>query len=64
MVHHTGYRISGRLHISPSEGSEFEIGPRDVDDIEPGHDASVVGDEPYVGVDFRRVDRGYGKPAS
>lgn len=64
MVHHTGYCISGRLHISPSDGSEFEIGPGDVNDIEPGHDAWVVGDEPYVGVDFAEEISEYGKPAS
>ena len=64
MVHHTGYCISGRLHVSPSDGPEFEIGAGDVNDIEPGHDAWVVGDEPYVGVDFAEEIAGYAKPAT
>lgn len=34
------------------DGSEAEIGPGDVFVIPAGHDAWVVGDEPYVGRDF------------
>jgi hypothetical protein len=64
MVHHKGYGISGRLHGVMNDGSEFEIGPGDAHDIEPGHDAWVVGDEPYVGVDFAEEFSEYGKPAS
>jgi hypothetical protein len=64
MVHHTGYGISGRLHIVMNDGSEFEVGPGDVNDIEPGHDAWVVGDEPYVGVDFAEEISEYAKPGS
>jgi hypothetical protein len=30
----------------------MDIGPGDALRIPPGHDAWVVGDEPYVGVDF------------
>lgn len=64
MVHHTGYVISGRLHIVMNDGSEFEIGPGDANDIQPGHDAWVVGDEPYVGLDFSEEIAGFAKPAS
>lgn len=48
---HTQYAISGRIHIKMDDGSEFEIGPGDAAYIPPGHDAWVVGDEPFVGVD-------------
>ena len=31
--------------------SETDLGPGDAYVIEPGHDAWIVGDEPFVGVD-------------
>ena len=34
------------------DGSEGEIGPCDFALISVGHDAWVVGDEPFTGVDF------------
>ncbi|SRR6266545_894496 len=52
-VHHVGYVLSGRMHIRMDDGQELEIGPGDVLQIPPGHDAWIVGDEPYVGVDFK-----------
>jgi hypothetical protein len=33
-------------------GDETEIGAGDASHIPPGHDAWVVGDEPYVAIDF------------
>jgi mannose-6-phosphate isomerase-like protein (cupin superfamily) len=51
-VEHFGYCISGRLHIEMNDGEEVDIGPGDVMRIPPGHDGWVVGDEPYVGLDF------------
>ncbi len=32
---------------------ELEIDPGDVLQVPPGHDAWIVGDEPYVGLDFK-----------
>jgi class 3 adenylate cyclase len=37
------------------DGIELEIGPGDVFEIPPGHDAWVVGDEPWVSVDFEAM---------
>jgi quercetin dioxygenase-like cupin family protein len=51
-VDHFGYCISGRLHVRMNDGEEVEVGPGDATRLPPGHDAWVVGDEPYVGVDF------------
>jgi quercetin dioxygenase-like cupin family protein len=51
-VNHVGYCVSGRLHVQMEDGEEMEIGPGDASHIPPGHDAWVVGDEPYVGLDF------------
>jgi len=42
------------------DGTELEIGPGDVFEIPPGHDAWVVGEEPWVSVDFEAM-RTYGK---
>jgi quercetin dioxygenase-like cupin family protein len=50
-VDHFGYCISGQLHVRMDDGQEIDIGPGDASRIPPGHDAWVVGDEPYVGVD-------------
>jgi hypothetical protein len=51
--HHTGYVISGRLKVALDDGTEAEAGPGDVYDIPPGHDALVVGNEPFVGLEWQ-----------
>jgi quercetin dioxygenase-like cupin family protein len=50
-THHFGYCISGRMHVVMDDGQEIDIGPGEAIEIPPGHDAWVVGDERYVGVD-------------
>jgi len=50
-VRHTGYVVSGRMKVVTDDRSEADLGPGDVYVIEPGHDAWIVGDEPFVGVD-------------
>ena len=50
-VHHTGYVVSGQMKIVMDDRSEMDLGPGDAYVIEPGHDAWVVGNEPFVGVD-------------
>ena len=51
-VHHLGVVVSGRLHVEHRDGSAADLAPSDVYVIEPGHDAWVVGDKPFVGVEF------------
>ena len=58
---HTGYVISGRLHVKMDDGTEREIGPGDTFVCQAGHDAWVVGDEPHVNIDFTGM-ADYGKP--
>ena len=58
--HHLGVTQSGRLRIQMLDGTELEVGPGDVFEIPPGHDAWVVGDEPWISVDFEAM-RTYGK---
>jgi class 3 adenylate cyclase len=52
MIHHNGYVVSGRMRIAMDEGGESELGPGDVFVVPPGHDAWVVGDEPWVTVEW------------
>ena len=63
-VPHNGYAISGQLRIFHDDGGETDINPGDAYSIPPGHDATVVGDVPYVGVDFSLVMASdYAKPS-
>ena len=50
--HHVGTVASGRLGVSHEDGSKMEIGPGDAYVIHPGHDAWVIGDEPFVAFEF------------
>jgi class 3 adenylate cyclase len=58
--HHLGFTVSGRLRVQMADGAELETGPNEVFEFPPGHDAWVVGDEPWVGIDFEAM-RTYGK---
>jgi len=55
-VRHVGTVASGRLHVVHEDGSEAEAVPGAVYVIEPGHDAWVVGDEPFVGFEFESAE--------
>lgn len=59
--HHVGFSVSGRLRVQMPDGTELETGPDEVFEFPPGHDAWVVGDEPWVGIDFEAM-RTYAKP--
>ena len=50
-VHHTGYVVSGQMKVVMDDRTEMDLGPGDAYVIEPGHDAWIVGNEPFVGVD-------------
>lgn len=49
---HTGYIVSGRMHVKMDDGTEGDLGPGDAFVISPGHDAWVVGDEACVALDW------------
>jgi uncharacterized RmlC-like cupin family protein len=49
---HTQYVISGRMRVRMDDGSEEEFGPGDVGYLPPGHNAWIIGNEPFVAVDF------------
>lgn len=60
--HHLAITLSGRLRVAMPDGTELEVGPGEIFEAPPGHDAWVVGDETWVGVDFQAM-RTYAKPA-
>ena len=51
-VHHIGYVMSGHLHVEMTEGASLDVVGGDAFEIPPGHDAWVIGDEPWVSVDW------------
>ena len=59
--HHFGLVISGRLHVEMADGTVMEVGPDSVYEIPPGHDAWVIGDEPWIGVNWSGA-RTWGAP--
>jgi uncharacterized cupin superfamily protein len=52
-VAHLMHVVSGRMRVRMDDGSETEFGPGDVGSIPPGHDAWIVGEEPFVAIDFQ-----------
>jgi hypothetical protein len=49
------------MHIVADDGSEIDIGPGEAYNIPPGHDAWIVGDESFVGYEFKSAAE-YAKP--
>ena len=61
---HNGIALSGCLHVEMDDGTALDIKQGDVYYIPPGHDAWVVGDEPYVSVDWAPNNEDFAKPKS
>jgi hypothetical protein len=51
-LRHVGVVGSGRLVVEHEDGTRLELSAGDAYVIEPGHDAWVAGDEPFVGYEF------------
>ena len=49
---HLGYSISGHMEVRMDDGTMLVIGPGDAYEIPPGHDAWVLGDEPWDSIEF------------
>jgi class 3 adenylate cyclase len=62
LYHHVGYVLRGTLHVEMEDGPSLEIPPNSVFEIPPGHDAWVVGDEPWITIDFAGM-RSYARSA-
>ena len=63
-IHHRQLLLSGRFAVQMDDGEYAEIGPNEVFDVPPGHDAWVVGDEPVVLLDFLGNIDQLGQPIS
>jgi class 3 adenylate cyclase len=59
--HHIGLVVDGYMHIEMADGTVMELGPDTVYEIPPGHDAWVVGDEPWIGIQWSGI-RTWGAP--
>jgi predicted ester cyclase len=56
-IHHSGYVLSGRMHIVMDDGQEADLEPGDLVSLPPGHDAWTVGNDACVIVDFAGMER-------
>jgi len=60
---HVGYCVSGTLQVELDDGQASTITAGDSYVIPPGHDARVLGDEAFVGIEFASAAE-YGIPVS
>lgn len=60
---HLGMVLEGRMRITMDDGQQMEIGPGDVVEIPPGHDAEVIGDTTCELIDFGDITE-FAKPPS
>ena len=63
-VHHVQMLVSGRFAVEMDDGEYAEIEPNEVFEVQPGHDAWVLGDEPAVLLDFLGNIEHLGLPSS
>jgi len=47
---------SGHLHIVHEDGTSIDVGPGDSYTVAAGHDAWVIGDDPFVGFEFEAAE--------
>ena len=52
--------MSGVVHVVMDDGQTLDIGPDTVFDIPPGHDKWVIGDEPWVTIEWGASGRALG----
>jgi hypothetical protein len=49
---HLGYALSGVLHVASTDGTEADLHAGESYRLAPGHDAWVLGDEPFTALEF------------
>ncbi|MFD3998107.1 cupin domain-containing protein [Streptomyces sp. NPDC058548] len=59
---HVGYIVSGRMKVVMDDGESTEYGAGDYMEVQPGHDAWVLGDEACVALDWTGF-ADYAKPS-
>jgi len=52
---HVGYVLSGHMTVRSASGHEIKVGPGEAFEVQPGHDAWVVGNESCVALDFEHL---------
>lgn len=60
MAHHIGLVVSGRQEVEFDDGTSMELGPGDLYDVVPGHDAWTIGDEACVMIEWSGMRRWVG----
>ena len=61
---HIGTAVSGQLHLKHDDGTETDIEPGHAYLIEPGHDAWVSSEDPFVAYEFEsETAASYARPA-
>ena len=59
-----GAVVGGSMHVVHTDGTEQDIAEGDAYVIEPGHDAWVTSDQPFVAFEFDSTTAGsYAKPS-
>ena len=56
-VEHVQFVVSGRLRVALDSGEIVEAGAGDIAYIPPGHDAWVLGSEPFVGIELLGAEK-------
>jgi class 3 adenylate cyclase len=51
-LRHLGYSVSGAIHVVMDDGQTLDIGRDTVFEIPPGHDKWVVGNEPWITLEW------------
>jgi len=56
-LRHFGFCLSGTVRVVMDDGQTLDVGPNTVFEIPPGHDKWVLGDEPWVTLDWAGTQR-------
>jgi class 3 adenylate cyclase len=59
-IRHLGYSMSGTVRVVMDDGQTLDIEPGMVFDVPPGHDKWVVGDEPWITLEWGASGRALG----
>jgi class 3 adenylate cyclase len=57
LIRHFGYSMSGVVRVVMDDGQTLDVGPESIYEIPPGHDKWVVGDEPWVTIEWGSTGR-------
>jgi mannose-6-phosphate isomerase-like protein (cupin superfamily) len=60
-VHHVGYAVEGQMVVRLEDGTEQVVKAGDSYTIPPGHDAWILGDDRFVGIEVLSAEQ-FAKP--